>query len=455
MIKMSRKWLFLRSSVFYTLLLIIVTAFGQTNTRQAYEGSFLYLTNSQGEDYPNDTTPSWGDNDWGTNGIGHDDENWYICSNGLGIAEYNDDWVVWKIPRVEKLDQDFDNHPNKGVISHDRSYYKTLDDLGYKHVGDVDCCLYDNEYYLVVPITGKSPAAIAFFHAKTLKYINLAFLPKQSSVGWCAVSPVDSNLYTSEDNPIENENATRILCYSIDWKSVFNQNKYAALTFLEEKSSKLRDEGGNLLELFNMQGGEFSPSGELLFVSCGIHWTDLHPGIDGLHVFETSHWKRVEKSYNIRSVRFLDSPVSFVYSFDNEWDTMQEPQGLTYWDLNDGRAPEISGELHVLLMNYEYVNSCKVWLKHYTRKMYIDCTAPPHTPKEEWDYPPLCGTRWEPFNSIKAALEYYCHDPLGEKWFGPWDGAEMVIRKGNYPENLIISNRIRIVSEGGTVIIGE
>jgi hypothetical protein len=42
----------------------------------------------------------------------------------------------------------------------------------------------------------------------------------------------------------------------------------------------------------------------------------------------------------------------------------EEPEGLTLWDLDDGRAPNIHGQLHVLLLDNDD-SADEVYIKHY------------------------------------------------------------------------------------------
>jgi hypothetical protein len=86
-----------------------------------------------------------------------------------------------------------------------------------------------------------------------------------------------------------------------------------------------------------------------------------------------------------------------------------------------------------------------VYLKHYTRKIYVDASAPPPPPKSEYDPPPLQGTPEQPFDTVSNAFN----------WYPTWDGAEIVIKAGSYPETGTFSKRVRLTSQGGAAILGQ
>src|SRR5262249_754967 len=143
------------------------------------------------------------------------------------------------------------------------------------------------------------------------------------------------------------------------------------------------------LFLANMQGGEFSPSGKFLYVSSGS--INSATPADGINVFDTSSygastWKVIEHSTNRE--RCDPPPVScgehehgpFSYSFDNDFTGGDTPEGLTIWDLDDGRAPGVGGQLHALVFSHNYFTSDTVTLFHFGRDMYVNPAAPAPPP---------------------------------------------------------------------------
>jgi hypothetical protein len=41
------------------------------------------------------------------------------------------------------------------------------------------------------------------------------------------------------------------------------------------------------------------------------------------------------------------------------------------------------------------------------------------------------------------------------EWYPAWDGSEMVIKAGRYPETGVFRERMRWKAKAGTVVIGE
>lgn len=326
----------------------------------AFEKYYFHIN-----DYPNDATPNWGDNSWAANGITHDDDNWYICSvdRTVGLTTAGTDWILWKIPISEKLDQDFDNNPNTNSHKWRLSFFRTPPDTFFKkygHAGDIDICEDNNGVkYIILPLTGGGKPIIAFIRARDLHFINYAFLDStsQSDVGWCAFS--NGHIYTSKDE------ADSIFEYSISWNIILNHPRnHHGISKIDAVPLKGLYE--DRLKLFDMQGGEFSPEQKLLYVVNGVvranGSTDYR---EGIHVFkkENSYWQEVQKSTNQNRGEW----GCFDYSFDNG-DALalgEEPEGLTIWDIDAGRAPYIRGQLHVLIDDHNFWSSNKVTLKHF------------------------------------------------------------------------------------------
>ena len=65
------------------------------NNQYKYNKEYFFHNN----DYPNNQSPYWGDDDALTNGITHDDDSWIITALGTNrIGQSNDDWIIRKIP---------------------------------------------------------------------------------------------------------------------------------------------------------------------------------------------------------------------------------------------------------------------------------------------------------------------------------------------------------------------
>lgn len=398
-----------------------------------------------------------------TNGIAHDDQYWYITNN-----DYDNMEALWKIPVTQDLYGIDSNTP--GVIvrrsdnitcpveitaNHVQSK-KIRDDLGYNHLGDLVAYKPPNAntYYLVVPLERDrdppTPPAIAVLRADNLQCLGLDILrnPRRpnklnDAAGWCAVDPQGGFVYTSPNYwNYSDEQENKLLKYRLNWNELGQAP--VRLTFVEE--IVLKNEVGNPLPPGEIagyaQGGEFSEDGKLLYVSSG--YDDEPKEYGGIQIFDSATWKRVARSHN-------DSDDQF---FKYDWDDWgEEPEGLTIWDLDQGRqsfhdaprAPHIHGQLHVLLLANGWWNSGDaVYIYHYTNTLYVDQTYPGANPD---------GTINSPYKTVGNALSFYNQNEHFN--YGRWDGGRIKIHAGSYNEALKFSRRIQLVPWAGKAVIGS
>lgn len=404
-------------------------------------GYFLYLG-----DWPHRGTPSWGDDDGATNGVGHDDHNWYFSKVGVGDHLFRT-WRIWRIPVSEDINQDLSSNPGVTVLEMEDPSVSELASMHYDHVGDLDVICWKGVNYLLAPMTGDPPSPIiAFFEPEHLQLVNYAWLVGQENVGWCATGR-DGRIYSSKDD------ADSVFGYDIDWSKVLSGSSHTGLARSDSASHALP------YRLYSMQGGEFSPDGELLYLTCGIikclGFGEIHPE-DGMHVIRTSDWEEVRRASNTRRG---DAPSAFEYNFDNDGCGGDEPEGLTIWDLDDGRAPNVRGQLHVVLMDHAKVLTERVSMKHYGYKVHVDALT---GISPIWESPltsPLPGTpggaeirgpegelqSGRPFRAFSDAVN----------WYPIWDGAEIVVSGGGYPGSVVLNKRCRVVATGGAARIGS
>jgi hypothetical protein len=285
----------------------------------------------------------------------------------------------------------------------------------YNHFGDAVVHKYDMTDYLLVPIEEKDGAvagAVAVFRCSNLSLVDYAELHAQGiNAGWCAVDGAGI-LFSSPGR-------TRSLFrYDLDWERVHSEG-IAEATFLEELP--LLNEQGGPLDINTMQGGEFAVGGKLLYLLSGFYQDNHQEAIsEGIHVIDSSTWRRVEHSTNGHGY--------FNYYY-NPGDAHGEPEGLTVWDLDDDGAPGIRGQLHALMLDNEINDD--VHLYHYTNVWRVDANSPCQTGE------PAC-----PFKTVSSAAAVI------------FPRSEMRIRANNYPETLTIAKRVRMTAEGGTVRIG-
>jgi hypothetical protein len=268
-------------------------------------------------------------------GVTHDDDHWFITQKGS----------VWRVP----IAKDLRNHLQDGV---DGVRRRPIPVAGYDHFGDPDV----HRGTLYIPIEGRRrlfPAfpiptvprvpRIAAFRASDLQFLWSAPLPKQQKAGWCAI---DSKgiLFSSNGRitPRVMSGKGPLFRYRIEGQG---------LKFLDRVV--LRDEHGTPVVLDSMQGGTFADDHHL-YLSCG-YYKNPQPSW-GIHLFDLATQRRVVRSTN--------GSGAFNYEFHPGGSTDEEPEGLTYWDLDRRNAPGIKGQLHAILLDND-ANGDDVYFKHY------------------------------------------------------------------------------------------
>lgn len=277
--------------------------------------------------YPQNRTTGWTEN---IQGVTHDSANWFFSQTK----------ALWKFPVSFDLNSTvLGPIPARGILK--VGMPAALDRLGYDHFGDIDC----HAGYVFVPIEGGTYPGIAAFRASNLAYVAYSPLPAQQSAGWCAVNPANGLLHTS------NWTLTTVLRYQIDFGRLS-----AGRSFLTQSSSlPLRDEYGATLSLPHVQGGVFRPDAQRLYLVNG-YMDDTDRNKEGIQVFDMASCRRIARSTN--------GYGDFNYEYHPEDD--EEPEGLTYWDLNDGRAPGIRGVLHVTMLDNDgWTSADDLYFKHY------------------------------------------------------------------------------------------
>jgi hypothetical protein len=384
-------------------LLLICSAISSAQPR--YESYYLFLGN-----HPNNNSPGFHEN---VQGIAHDADHWFISQlhQEFGFPPPPPTAAIWRIPVAHDLDDVSPSDP--GVTRKLLSDYPAL--IPYNHAGDIVYFEYQGHGLVILPLEGDdvSPALAVLDSGTNMAYLALAPVPQQKC-GWVAVDR-EGNLYSSESHP------TALIKYQVNWSFLFAFPPRLVIQPVE--TIGLHDESGAVLQLHHAQGGEFTDSGDLLYMSTG-YYTDTDPVTEGIHVFDTQSWRRVQHSTN--------GYGHFNYAFEPGGVTAQEPEGLTLWDLDDGRAPGIRGQLHVLLLDNSGVTADEMFLKHYTHVIRVDAS----------NSGPQDGTPAHPFQTMLAAADL------------AWDGAEIRVRAGTYPGPVTIANRVRLTAEGGVARIG-
>jgi hypothetical protein len=282
--------------------------------------------------YPDEREDDWTEE---CQGVTHDGDHWFITQKS----------AVWRVP----LTKDLRDHLHNGV---DGVRRRTIPLAGYDHFGDPD--IHDGTLY--VPLEGKRPIfpffpfltvprvpQIAAFQASTLEFLWSAPLPDQQKAGWCAIDSrgvlLSSNSWLT---PREEK-----------WKGPLFRYRIVGKTLKLLDRVVLRDEQGTPVVLDSMQGGTFADDHHL-YISCG-YYENPHPSW-GIHLFDLRTQRRIVRSTN--------GSGSFNYEFHPGGSTDEEPEGLTYWDLDGRNVPGIQGQLHAILLDNDS-NGDDVYLKHY------------------------------------------------------------------------------------------
>jgi len=292
---------------------------------QESEFFFSYLG-----DYPADANPGWHEE---AQGLAHDRDNWFITQRE----------TLWKVP-VE-VDLNRLTPGRRGVRRVTIADYPALG--AYHHFGDPDYLEVDGHGYLVVPVQGGPPIApgIALFDSDSLVYVAHAYTLR-SEMGWCAID-LKGRMYTSERGRNDS-----ILRYDVDWRDLIRtassrrSGRTTVLVYEIRPTASIR-----LLSPASYgQGGEVTRSGELLYVIA-----------DGIHVIDLATGRRLMESSNgLGPFNFGYSPTNPIIGGLNE-----EPEGMTLWDLDDGRAPNVSGQLHVIILDNDAPDDDDISFKHY------------------------------------------------------------------------------------------
>lgn len=297
----------------------------------------VYLGN-----YPDERSGFWTSN---IQGVTHDKNYWFISQTRR----------LWRIPieqdlNVFFLEFDFDHVFVVEIPD-------ALRGLGYNHFGDLDIL----DGHLLVPIERPDDiAAIAAFRADDLTLVDIAYLPGESTqvgqrkAGWCAIRPDTGHVFTSEST-LNDRNPIRIL--SVDRTALAIGNLILTPVGILQPV----DENAALLELEHMQGGVFGEDGRLYLVNGYL--TGHDPKLGGIRIIDPETGRLIARS------SLEDAPFKFEYHHNQTLgvETIgEEPEGLTWWDLDDDtRAPGISGQLHVFLLDNEILSTDQIYFKHY------------------------------------------------------------------------------------------
>lgn len=430
----------------YTILVTIALSIGVSHCfSQGSPFENYYIT--QGV-HPENTSAFWFPDKSEVQGVTNDGEHWFIT-----LTKFENTWgdqaekaELWRIPKSVPLEAGSGSSSDPGVDHLKMEDIPALAAAPYWHFGDPDHYVYNGEDYILVPTyPSDGNGVIACFRANPLEFISYAPIPLRP--GWCAIDP-DGYLYSSGSA------TDHLKRFSVNWDVLTSPGNNSAIGL--SATLPLSFLGNTYNELEHMQGGEFSESGNLLYIACGaaggcapipgngcgVFDRKAGPGSpkpsDGLHVFDTDSWNEIQ-----RSTKSSAPEDHFVFSFDNDL-TGQQPQGVTVWDLDDGSAPgPVKGKLHVFVFDYDFdvldPGDHEFTMYHFSNIVYVSETDGVNPPTSG------IGREYRPFQTFNDAFFYF---PI-------WDGAEIVLEAGSYNDTGTYDKKVLIRSEGGSAIIGQ
>jgi hypothetical protein len=291
-------------------------------------------------DYPNNE-PFWAE---GVQGIAHDESSWLIAQTT----------TLQRIPMTSDLATTGPG-PSRGEIPPEMA--------GYNHFGDLD----QVAGFVFVPVQGPGkPPAVAVYLASDLSFWGWTEVPGLPSDGgaWVAYRPGAGTLVLSASSV---DGSRPLYEYAINWYNlVFTRQSFLTL----RQTMYLYDRQWNAQTLTTMQGGAFSPDGEMLYISNG--YCDTSVGY--ISAFYTplagdSGLLQGRSENGAGPFNFEHHPGTFtacVPFWCKTYCTGDEPEGLDYFDVSGLGIPGIpGGQLHALVLNNEALDD-QIFFKHYS-----------------------------------------------------------------------------------------
>lgn len=278
-------------------------------------------------DYPKDREPGWSSE---CQGVTHDDSFWYITQKDR----------LWKFPVSFDLNRDVWPAVKSGMVK-----YVGIPDIlrnqGYNHFGDLDYF----KGYLFIPVEEKDyrkPAKIAVFRAQDLTFVaeaNLDAGQGGTHAMACAINPRDGQLYVSQFRH-NDDSSIRVLVYRQEIRG--NQlilNYIRKVTFFGED--------GRTLYPKRIQGLAFSRDTGLLYLVSDTGSSG------GIFIFDLISGKRLQR------IKVDYDPSIF-------GEIREELEGITVWNLDHGKSPNISGQVHLIMIDNVGTGDDDLYFKHFS-----------------------------------------------------------------------------------------
>lgn len=278
-------------------------------------------------DYPKDREPGWSSE---CQGVTHDDSFWYITQNNR----------LWKFPVNFDLNRDVWPAVKSGIVKY-VGIPDVLRNQGYDHFGDLDYF----RGYLFIPVEEKDyrkPPKIAVFRAQDLTFVaeaNLDAVQGGTHAMACAINPHNGQLYVSQFRH-KDDSSIRVLVYRQEIRG--NQ-----LTLNYIRKEAFLGEDKRPIYPHSIQGLEFSRDTGLLYL---VSDTGLSGGI---FIFDPIRGKRLQR-------------IKVDYDYRIFGETRQELEGITVWDLDDGKATNIRGQVHLIMIDNVGIGDDDLYFKHFS-----------------------------------------------------------------------------------------
>ncbi|MBV1860050.1 MAG: hypothetical protein KUG77_16675 [Nannocystaceae bacterium] len=224
--------------------------------------AFVYTDDYQGlptlqhdSTYPDDFQDSYTEE---IQGVASDGTNWYFTNNRDSEPQ------LFKIP----IGADLDSNSNWGNAI---TLPGSLLNAGYTHVGDPD--EYNGDIYVTASNENNGEAGLLIQFDTDLNLRSSVEIDREDGTAWVAIDPTTGLLYRST---FYDASEISVFAMAFDGSGV--------LTGLAAQGARsLRDKQGNEMTLQAIQGGAFSPQGNLYLASDAETWNE--GGVSGIYGF--------------------------------------------------------------------------------------------------------------------------------------------------------------------------
>lgn len=296
--------------------------------------------------YPANCMTGWGVD---LQGMTHDSLYWYFTQKA----------ALWRFPVYQDLAQ-FITAPDDVPGVRKVALPSVLRQAGYDHFGAPAY----HQGLILIPLEGGRTPAVGVFGAKNLAYRGALALPAQHGAGWLAVRPHDDQLYSS-NSVVDSTHG--LFAYTIDWPWLATAELPATPDTIDPRHAlrptsriQLLDGDSTPVRLSTMQGAVFTTDDHVLTVNGFCEAEGHDTGISGFAI-------QGARAYRVSHSENRPGPTAFQFHVGHPglfW-CREEPEGLTIWDLAGRGAPNIVGDLHVLMVNNAPWAYGAWFLRHY------------------------------------------------------------------------------------------